>query len=91
MQQPTNERNTVQSTKLYRSTSDTRIAGVAGGIADHFGTDPTLVRAIFLALALCGGAGLVIYLILWITVPKRPVAQTVDSARSTEQEGPRAA
>jgi phage shock protein C len=81
----------MQSTKLYRSTSDAKIAGVAGGIADHFGTDPTLVRAIFLALALCGGAGLVIYLALWITVPKRPAANTDDRARPTEQAGSRAA
>jgi phage shock protein C len=77
--------------KLYRSTSDARIAGVARGIADHFATDPTLVRAIFLALALCGGAGLVIYLVLWVAVPKRPDAQTDDNARSTEQAGQRAA
>lgn len=77
----------MNSTKLYRSTSDSRIAGVAGGLAEHFGTDPTLVRAIFLALALCGGAGLVIYVVLWIAVPKRPHAQTDDSTRSPEQAG----
>jgi phage shock protein C len=90
-EQSSNERNTMQSTTLYRSTSDARIAGVARGIADHFATDPTLVRAIFLALALCGGAGLVIYLVLWVAVPKRPDAQTDDNARSTEQAGQRAA
>jgi phage shock protein PspC (stress-responsive transcriptional regulator) len=49
------------------------------------------VRAIFLALALCGGAGLVIYLVLWVAVPKRPDAQTDDNERSTEQAGQRAA
>jgi PspC domain len=54
----------------------------------HFHTDPTLVRAVFIALALCGGAGLVIYLALWIAVPKR---QTADSARYTERQGKHAA
>jgi phage shock protein C len=75
----------VNSTKLYRSTTDSRIAGVAGGLAEHFGTDPTLVRAILLALALCGGAGFVIYVVLWIAVPKRPDTETDEDARSAEQ------
>ena len=79
------------STKLYRSTSDTKIAGVAGGIADYFGTDPTLVRALFLATALCGGVGLVVYLVLWVSVPKRPNAHTDHSAQSTERADPLAA
>jgi phage shock protein C len=78
----------MKMTKLYRSTSDARIAGVASGVADHFHTDPTLVRAVFIALALCGGAGLVIYLALWIAVPKR---QTADSARPTERQSKHAA
>jgi phage shock protein C len=81
----------MNSTKLYRSTTDSRIAGVAGGLAEHFGTDPTLVRAILLALALCGGAGLVIYVVLWIAVPKRPDTETDESVRSAEQAGASAA
>jgi phage shock protein C len=82
----------MESTKLYRSTSDSRIAGVAGGLAEHFGTDPTLVRAILLlALALCGGAGLVIYVVLWIAVPKRRDVHTDESTRSSEQAGATAA
>jgi phage shock protein C len=81
----------MNSTKLYRSTSDSRIAGVAGGLAEHFGTDPTLVRAIFLALALCGGAGFVIYVVLWIAVPKRPDTETDESAHSPDQAGGSAA
>jgi phage shock protein PspC (stress-responsive transcriptional regulator) len=81
----------MESTKLYRSTSDARIAGVAGGIADYFGTDPTLVRALFVATALCGGAGLVVYVVLWVAVPKRPNAHRDHSARSTERADSRAA
>jgi phage shock protein C len=81
----------MNSTKLYRSTTDSKIAGVAGGLAEHFGTDPTLVRAILVALALCGGAGLVIYLVLWIAVPKEPETKADESARSAEQAGVSAA
>ena len=57
---------------MYRSSENSVFAGVCGGLAEYLGVDPTLVRAIFLALGLVGGVGVVLYLILWIAVPKRP-------------------
>ena len=45
------------------------IAGVCGGLADYFNIDATLVRVLFLLLAVFGGTGLVIYLVMWIIVP----------------------
>jgi hypothetical protein len=42
-------------------------------------------------LALCGGAGLVIYVVLWIAVPKQPETKADESARSAEQAGVSAA
>jgi phage shock protein C len=59
--------------KLYRSTTDKKIAGVCGGLAEYFGIDSTVVRLIFLFLLLPGGApGFLPYLILWIAVPEKP-------------------
>ncbi|HRJ91297.1 MAG TPA: PspC domain-containing protein [Candidatus Saccharibacteria bacterium] len=59
--------------KLYRSTTDKKIAGVCGGIAEYFDIDPTIVRIIFVALLLPGGLpGLLPYLILWVVVPTKP-------------------
>ena len=55
--------------KLYRSRSQRMIAGVCGGLADYFNVDATLVRVLFLLLAVFGGTGLVIYLVMWIIVP----------------------
>jgi phage shock protein PspC (stress-responsive transcriptional regulator) len=55
--------------KLYRSRSTRMIAGVCGGLADYFNIDATLVRVLFLLLAVFGGTGLVIYLVMWIIVP----------------------
>jgi phage shock protein PspC (stress-responsive transcriptional regulator) len=49
-----------------RSRSDRKIAGVCGGLAKYFGLDPLLVRILMVALAVCGGAGLLIYVLLWI-------------------------
>lgn len=66
--------------KLYRSTTDIVIAGVAAGIADFFEVDPLIVRILFILLFVFGGSGLVIYLILWIIVPKKG-----DKNKSTEE------
>lgn len=55
--------------KLYRSQSQRMIAGVCGGLAEYFNLDATLIRVLFLILAVFGGSGLVIYLVMWIIVP----------------------
>ena len=41
--------------RLYRSRDERMVAGVAGGIAEYFNIDPTLVRLAFVALTLVGG------------------------------------
>jgi phage shock protein PspC (stress-responsive transcriptional regulator) len=46
--------------------------GVCCGLADYFGVDPTLIRVIFVVLNVLGGAGIVLYLLLWIIVPNEP-------------------
>ena len=58
--------------RLYRSRKDNTIAGVCGGIADFFGIDPTIVRLLFVAFALAGGPGIVLYIILAIVIPEEP-------------------
>ena len=57
---------------LYRSRTNTVIGGVAGGIAEYLRTDPTLIRIIFILVALFGGGGLLVYVILWIALPLEP-------------------
>lgn len=58
--------------KLYRRRGDRMLAGVCGGLADYFRVDVTLIRVIFIVLAVMGGAGLVIYLAMWLLVPEEP-------------------
>ncbi len=55
------------------SSSDRALAGVCGGIARELGVDVTLVRLVFALLALAGGAGIVLYLALWLYADGRPV------------------
>jgi phage shock protein C len=58
--------------KLYRSKTDRKVAGVCGGLAQYFNIDATLIRVLFVVLAVLGGSGVVLYLALWIIVPKEP-------------------
>ena len=57
------------SSRLTRGSSKV-IAGVCSGIAKHFGWDPVLIRVLFLVAFLGFGTGLLLYLILWIVMPK---------------------
>ena len=50
---------------LRRSTSDRVIAGVCGGLAEHFGLNATVIRVAFI---LC--SGLPLYVLLWIIIPQ---------------------
>ncbi len=56
--------------RLTRSSRNRMIAGVCGGLAEYFGIDATLIRVIFVVLALMAGPGLLLYLALWVILPK---------------------
>ena len=63
--------------RLQRSTTDRKIAGVCGGLADYFGIDSTLVRIAAVILAIYPGAiicGVLVYLIAWFVMPSTPAA-----------------
>lgn len=62
--------------RLVRRTTNRTFGGVAGGIADYFGVDAVLVRVGFIVLALVGGAGIPLYLLLWLIVPPATPAET---------------
>lgn len=56
--------------RLVRSTKNEVIAGVCGGIGEYFEVDPTIIRIIFVILAVWGGVGIILYLIALIVMPK---------------------
>lgn len=58
--------------KFYRANKqNSMIGGVCAGIADYFDLDPTVVRILWTALALCCGFGLILYLLFWIIAPRK--------------------
>ncbi len=56
--------------RLVKSTTDRKIAGICAGIAEYMNIDPTIIRVIFVLLALLGGPGLLLYVILWFVMPE---------------------
>lgn len=74
---------------LTRSRDERLIAGVCAGLAEHLGVPVSWVRGSMLAFALLGGAGALLYLWLWITVPwdgpglVRPMREALTTAAST--------
>ena len=59
------------SDHLHRSRSDRMLAGVAGGLAEMWDADPSLVRLVWaLLVVFTGGIALVVYIVMAIVVPE---------------------
>ncbi|MGI6103010.1 MAG: PspC domain-containing protein [Patescibacteria group bacterium] len=55
--------------RLFRSETNRILGGVAGGLGEYVNIDPTIIRILFVLLAVSGGSGVLVYLILWILIP----------------------
>ncbi|MEO6458577.1 MAG: PspC domain-containing protein [Chloroflexia bacterium] len=56
--------------RLYRSTSEAMVGGVAAGLANYFKVDPTFIRLGFAAATFfTGGAFLLVYAAMWLLIP----------------------
>jgi phage shock protein C len=59
--------------RLYRSRDDRMLAGVAGGLAEYWNADPSLIRVIWaLLIIFTGGLALVVYIVMAIVIPEEP-------------------
>jgi len=56
--------------KLTKSATDRRVSGVAGGLAEYFEVDSSLVRLLFVVFTLAGGPGLLLYIVLALVLPE---------------------
>ncbi|MVU78883.1 PspC domain-containing protein [Nocardia sp. ET3-3] len=57
--------------RLTRSSTDNWIGGVCGGLAEYLGWNANLVRILFVASCLLPGPQFLLYIALWIIIPKR--------------------
>ena len=73
-------------TRLHRSTTDRKIGGVCGGIAEYFDWDPNAVRIAWIVAALFAGTGFLLYIVLWIVLPEGSGAAGRSSAIAIAEE-----
>jgi phage shock protein PspC (stress-responsive transcriptional regulator) len=65
--------------RMYRDPDNRVIGGVCSGMGAYWNIDPVIIRIIFIALALAGGIGVMVYLILYIVLPEaRTTAQKIE-------------
>ncbi len=61
------------SKKLYRSRENRMIAGVAAGLGEYLGIDPTIVRLLIVLSVLFGIFPTILaYAAAWIIIPEEP-------------------
>lgn len=56
--------------RLHRKTSDRVIGGVCSGLASYWNMDPIIPRLAFVLLFFGLGTGLLLYIIMWLIIPK---------------------
>jgi phage shock protein C len=59
--------------RLMRSRTNRKIAGVCAGFAEYFDLDVTLLRVVWLVVALMTGVFAIPYIVAWIVMPEEPL------------------
>ncbi|MEU1547874.1 MULTISPECIES: PspC domain-containing protein [Nocardia] len=62
---------TAPTRRFTRSAHDKWIAGVCGGIAEYLGWNANVVRLLFVVSCLLPGPQFILYLVLWLLMPKK--------------------
>jgi phage shock protein C len=64
--------------RIYRSRDERMLAGVAGGLADYFDVDPTLIRLTWaVATLVTGPVALLLYIMCALIIPREPETHIV--------------
>ena len=58
--------------RLTRS-NNKMIGGVSAGLAEYLDIDPTIVRIVWVLMVLFAGFGILLYIILWLIMPKQQI------------------
>jgi phage shock protein C len=64
--------------RLYRDEQNKVLGGVCAGLAEYFNLDIMVVRLIFLFALIVAGSGFMLYIILWIVIPRNHNVPGVD-------------
>lgn len=72
--------------RIYRSRTNHILGGVAGGLAEYLNIDPIFVRLFFILLTLGNSFGVLLYLLLWILLPREDMLQGSEGVPSRSDE-----
>ncbi len=72
---------------LHLSNSDRMISGVCGGLGESARLDPVLFRVAFVVLAFLCGFGILIYIALWMLLPRAAATPSAPAAPSAPDDG----
>jgi phage shock protein PspC (stress-responsive transcriptional regulator) len=67
--------------RLYRNDTDKLLGGVCSGVANYLRIDPTIVRLVFALMVFGAGTGVLLYILLWIILPSKPLVSNISSKR----------
>ena len=70
------------SRRLSLSVLDRKLGGVCGGLGEFFQLDPVFFRILFVLMAFAGGLGIIVYVILWLIIPKSREARQISDETS---------
>lgn len=79
--------NDANGRKLIRPFEGRMVAGVCAGLGDYFGADPNIVRLVFAALSIFGGAGVLMYLVAWLLVPEEGEQKSIADNYLSKKRG----
>lgn len=60
----------MEKKRLYKSSTNKKLGGVCGGIAEYFDIDVTFVRIAWIIFCCMGGSGVLAYLLCMLIMPK---------------------
>jgi phage shock protein C len=82
--------NRVGPKRLMRSSTDTKLGGVCGGLAEYFGADPGIVRILVTLVTIASGFvfGILFYVVAWVILPVAPGPYSTVARHATAGAGP---
>jgi phage shock protein PspC (stress-responsive transcriptional regulator) len=66
--------------RLTRPKENRWLGGVAAGLGEYFELSPTIYRIAFVALALAGGTGVLLYIAAWLVIPEAGAEDSIAAA-----------
>jgi phage shock protein C len=76
--------------RLRRSSTDSKIGGVCGGLAEYFDADPGIVRILVALVTIASGFvfGILAYVVAWIILPLAPAPYSTEASHAPAGPGP---